>query len=62
MCEQDGIWSGSRYFVYEKIRELYDEKRREPKEGLGRPAARFVETARKMIIASLELAEKVEAA
>ena len=62
MCEQGEIWSGSRYFAYGKIQELYDEKRRKEPEGPGRPAAELAEAARKMILASLELAEKVDAA
>ena len=62
MCEQDEIWSGSCYFAYDRIQELYDEKRREPKGGPGRPADELAEMARKMTIASLELAEKADAA
>ncbi len=44
------------------IQELYDEKRKKGPEGAGRPAADLAEAARKMISASLELAEKVDAA
>ena len=62
MCELDEQWSESRYFAYGKIQELYDEKRKKEPEGAGRPAAGLAEAARKMIIASLELAEKVDAA
>ena len=63
MCEQDEQWSASRYFAYDKMQELYDEKRkRKEPEAPGRPAAELVEAARKMILASLELAEKVDAA
>lgn len=62
MCELDEQWSESRYFAYGKIQELYDEKRKKEPEGAGRPAADLAEAARKMIIASLELAEKVDAA
>ena len=51
MSEQDEQWSASRYFAYDKMQELRDEKRKkEP------------EAARKMILASLELAGKVDAA
>nr|WP_294398364.1 transposase [uncultured Senegalimassilia sp.] len=62
MCELDEQWSESRYFAYGKIQELCDEKRKKEPEGAGRPAADLAEAARKMIIASLELAEKVDAA
>lgn len=62
MCELDEQWSESRYFAYGKIQELYDEKRKKGPEGAGRPAADLAEAARKMISASLELAEKVDAA
>ena len=63
MCEQDEQWSASRYFAYDKMQELYDEKRkRKEPEAPGRPAAELAEAARKMILASLELAEKVDAA
>ena len=62
MCEQDEQWSASRYFAYDKMQELYDEKRKKRPEGAGRPAADLAEAARKMILASLELAEKVDAA
>lgn len=62
MRELDEQWSESRYFAYGKIQELYDEKRKKGPEGAGRPAADLAEAARKMVIASLELAEKVDAA
>ncbi|WP_286168616.1 IS256 family transposase [Eggerthella sp. AM16-19] len=62
MCELDEQWSESRYFAYGKIQELCDEKRKKEPEGAGRPAADLAEAARKMTIASLELAEKVDAA
>ena len=63
MCEQDEQWSASRYFAYDKIQELYDEKRRRKEPAApARPAADLAEAARKMILASLELAEKVDAA
>lgn len=62
MCEQDERWSASRHFAYDKMQELYDERRRKEPEAPGRPAADLAEAARKMILASLELAEKVDAA
>ena len=62
MCELDEQRSESRYFAYGKIQELCDEKRKKEHEAPGRPAADLAEAARKMIIASLELAEKVDAA
>ena len=61
-CEQDEIWSGSRYFAYDKTQELYDGKPRKPKEGPERPAAELAEEAKGMILASLALADRVEAA
>ena len=61
MCELDEQWSESRYFAYGKIQELYD-KRRAAEAASERPAAELEEAARKMIVASMELAEKVEAA
>ena len=61
MCELDEQWSESRYFAYDKIQELYD-KRRAAEAAPERPAAELEEAARKMIVASMELAEKVEAA
>lgn len=61
MCELDGQWSESRYFAYGKIQELYDERGAGPSES-ERPAAELAEAARKMILASIELAEKVNAA
>lgn len=61
MCELDGQWSESRYFAYGKIQELYDERGAGPSES-ERPAAELAEAARKMILASIELAEKVDAA
>lgn len=62
MCELDEQWSESRYFAYDKMQELHDERRRKEHEAPGRPAADLAEAARKMILASLELAEKVDAA
>ena len=62
MCEQDETWSESRYFAQEKIQELYDEKRAMAPAAPETPAAELAAEARKMILASLELAERVEAA
>ena len=62
MCEQDEQWSASQYFAYNKMQELYDERRRKEPEAPGRTAADLAEAARKMIFASRELAEKVDAA
>ena len=61
MCEQDEAWSQSRYFSYDKIQELYDKKRAAAPAATGKPGE-LAEEARKMILASLELAEKVETA
>lgn len=61
MCEQDETWADSRYFSEEKMSELYEEHEapRQPdaeeQEGLGL-------MARKAIEASLELADRMEAA
>ena len=57
MCELDEQWSESRYFAYAKIQELYDE-RRAPEAAAEKPASELAEAARKMIIASIELAER----
>ena len=62
MCEQDEQRSASRYFAYDKMQEQYDEKRKKEPEAPDRPAADLAEAARKMVLASLELAEKVDAA
>ena len=62
MCDQDEQRSASRYFAYDKMQKLYDERRKKEPEAPGRPAADLAEAARKMILASLELAEKVDAA
>lgn len=62
MCELDEQWSQSRYFAYEKIQELYDEGRAAAPAAPAKTADELAEEARKMIAASLELAEKVEAA
>lgn len=58
MCEQDEIWPESRYFALGRMQELYDEKRAMEPAASETPAAE----ARRMILASLELAERVEAA
>ena len=62
MCEQDEIWSESRCFAQEKIQELCDEKRAMAPAASETPAAELAAEARKMTLASLELAERVEAA
>lgn len=62
MCEQDEIWSESRYFALDKMQELYDEGRAASPSAPEKSAAELMEEARKMILASLELAERVEAA
>lgn len=62
MCEQGEQWSASQYFAYDKMQELYDERRKKEPEAPGRPAADLAEAAMKMILVSLELAEKVDAA
>ena len=62
MCEQDEIWSESRYFALDRMQELYDEGRAMAPSAPEKPAAELMEEASKMILASLELAERVEAA
>ena len=63
MRELDEQWSESRCFAYGKIQELYDERRAtEAEVAPERHAAELEEAARKMIVASIELTEKVEAA
>lgn len=62
LCEQDEQWSASRCFAYDKMQELYDGRRKKEPEAPGRSAADLVEAARKMILASLEFAEKVDTA
>lgn len=62
MCEQDEIRSESRCFAQEKIQELCDGKRAMAPAASETPAAELAAEARKMILASLELAERVEAA
>ena len=55
MCEQDEAWSQSRYFSYDKIQELYDEKRAAAPAATGKPDGELAEEARKMILASPSL-------
>lgn len=63
MCELDEQWSESRCFAYGKIQELYDERRAtEAEVAPERLAAELEEAARKMIVPSIELTEKMEAA
>lgn len=62
VCEQDEQWSGSRYFAADKIQELYDEKREKGPSAPPRPEAELALIARRVIEASLALADKVEAA
>ena len=62
MCEQDEIWSESRCFAQEKIQELCDGKRAMATAASETPATELAAEARRMILASLELAERVEAA
>ncbi len=57
LCEQDEEWSGSRYFSEEKISELYEDR---PKPEPPSEELRFV--AEQAIKASLELADRMEAA
>ena len=52
----------SRCFAYDKMQELYDRRRKKGPEAPGRPAADLAEAARKMILASLVHAKKVDAA
>ena len=62
VCEQDEIWSESRCFAQEKTQELCDGKRAMAPAASEAPAAELAAEARKMTLASLELAERVEAA
>lgn len=62
MHEQDEQWSASRCFAYDKMQKLYDGRRKKGPEAPGGPAADLTEAARKMILACLEHAEKVDAA
>lgn len=50
ICEQDELWSASRYFAYDKMQELYDERRKKVPKAPGRPAAGLVEAVRKIIL------------
>lgn len=61
MCEQDEEWSGSRYFSEEKISELYEDRpEAEPPTEERSEELRLV--AEQAIKASLELADRMEAA
>ena len=62
VCEQDEIRSESRCFAQEKTQELCDGKRAMAPAASEAPAAELAAEARKMTLASLELAERVEAA
>ena len=63
MCDQDEAWSEARYFSAAKMAELHDEQKPEPAEP---PSAERREQvlafARQAIEASLELADRMEAA
>lgn len=59
---QDEIWSESCYFAQEKIQEPYDEKRAIAPAASETLAAELAAEARKIILASLVLTERVEAA
>jgi len=61
MYEQDKQRSASQCFAYDKMQELYDGRRKKGPEAPGRPAADLAEAAMKMILASLEHVEKVDA-
>ena len=61
MCEQDDIWADSRYFSERKISELYEEHAA-PKKPDAQEMQRLDAMARKAIEASLELADRMEAA
>jgi len=61
LCERDEEWSGSRYFSEEKISELYEDrpKPEPPNEERSEEPGLVAEQA---IKASLELADRMEAA
>lgn len=61
MCEQDEAWSEARYFSEGKISELYEE-RRAPEPPTEEQRLEYDKMARKAIEASLELADRMEAA
>lgn len=61
MCEQDDIWADSRYFSERKMSELYEEHAA-PKQPDAQERERLDAMARKAIEASLELADRMEAA
>lgn len=64
MCDEDELWSGSRYFAESKMAELYDEGR--GREVAGPPMqerqAELRLIARKAMDASLELVDQLEVA
>lgn len=61
MCEQDEAWSRSRYFSEARMRELYAEGAPRPPAAPAAPAE-LEEFARRAIEASMELADRLEAA
>jgi putative transposase len=61
MCEQDEIWSDSRYFSEEKMSELYEEHEA-PRQPDAEEQAELGRMAQKAMEASLELAGRMEAA
>lgn len=61
LCEQDDEWSGSRYFSEEKISELYED-RPEPEPPTEERSEELRLVADQAIKASLELADRMEAA
>lgn len=61
MCEQDDAWSDARYFSERRISELYED-RPAPEPPTPEQAAELDDVARRAIEASLELADRMEAA
>lgn len=61
MCEQDEIWADSRYFSEEKMSELYEDHEA-PRHPDAEEQAELGRMAHKAIEASLELADRMEAA
>jgi putative transposase len=61
MCEQDDAWSDARYFSERRISELYED-RQAPGQPTAEQAAEIDAVARRAIEASLELADRMEAA
>lgn len=62
MCEQDEEWAGSRYFSQEKMSELYEGGASSPEPAAAEEQEKAERMARKAIEASLELADRMEAA